>query len=168
MESAANKAVRTPRAWRFLVPGALTLVAVGATTPPAGASPHAKSVTVVKTSKSAKYGTILVSVKGLTLYTYAHDSKNHSACTGGCLSAWPALTVPSGETPVGSGVSGIGEFTRPNGSRQVTFKGKPLYFFTSDTKAGQVTGNGVNGFSVVAPSGRAKTTTTTARSGYGY
>ena len=33
--------------------------------------------------------------------------------------------------------------TRPDGSRQVTFDGRPLYRFAEDSDAGTVTGNGI-------------------------
>jgi len=49
----------------------------------------------------------------------------------------------------GAGVSGqLGTLTRPDGSTQVSFAGHPLYYWQGDTKAGDVTGNGVEGFSV--------------------
>ena len=108
-----------------------------------------KTEIVVHTEKTRKYGTILVDSKGFTLYTYAKDTKDHSRVTGELLSFWPALVVRAGVTPVGKHVSGIGFFTRSNGQHQVTDHGKPLYLFVSDTKAGQVTGQGVSGFSVV-------------------
>jgi predicted lipoprotein with Yx(FWY)xxD motif len=108
-----------------------------------------KTEIVVRTEKTRKYGTILVDTKGFTLYTYAKDTKDHSRVTGELLSFWPALVVRAGVTPVGKHVSGIGFFTRSNGQHQVTDHGKPLYLFVSDTKPGQVTGQGVSGFSVV-------------------
>jgi predicted lipoprotein with Yx(FWY)xxD motif len=92
----------------------------------------------VSTAKNAKIGTILVS--GKTLYTLKPSS---TACTAACLKVWPALVLPAGVTKAkaGSGVSAskLGTVKR-NGVVQVTYGGKPLYFFVGDTAAGQVNG----------------------------
>jgi predicted lipoprotein with Yx(FWY)xxD motif len=98
----------------------------------------AASGVTVSTSKNAKLGTILVS--GKTLYTLKPSG---TACTATCLKVWPALVLPAGITKAkaGSGVSAskLGTVNR-NGAVQVTYGGKPLYFFTGDTAAGQVNG----------------------------
>jgi predicted lipoprotein with Yx(FWY)xxD motif len=125
----------------------------------AGAS---AKVAVVKTLKTAAYGVVLTSVKGFVLYTYDKDTKNHSNCTQACPSSWPILSVKARYTP--GGIRGLGEITRPNGRHQVTYNGKPLYFFVGDTSRGQITGQGVSGFSVVkinAKSGSGVATTQT-------
>ena len=82
---------------------------------------------------------------GMTVYQFALDVKDSgtSACTGGCLDTWPALTVPAGSTPVaGSGVTGkLGTITRAdNGQLQVTYDGLPLYFFSGDNAPGDAHG----------------------------
>jgi predicted lipoprotein with Yx(FWY)xxD motif len=91
-------------------------------------------------------GTILVdSASGMTVYNFTKDTKDSgtSACTGGCLDTWPALTVPAGGTPTGgSGVTGtLGTITRADdGSLQVTYNGLPLYFFKNDKAPGDLNG----------------------------
>ena len=59
---------------------------------------------------------------------------------------WPALTVPSGQTPTGgSGVTGqLGTITRDDGTVQVTYNGLPLYFFHNDTAPGDIKGKYTN------------------------
>jgi predicted lipoprotein with Yx(FWY)xxD motif len=98
----------------------------------------AASGVTVSTTKNAKMGTILVS--GKTLYTLKPSS---TACTAACLKVWPALVLPAGVTKAkaGSGVSAskLGTVKR-NGAVQVTYGGKPLYFFVGDTATGQVKG----------------------------
>jgi predicted lipoprotein with Yx(FWY)xxD motif len=121
------------------------LLAAAAAPAPASAS---TTQTVVHTVKVGKYGTILVNARGLALYTYSKDTKNHSTVTGQLLAFWPALVVPASVTPAGTHVTGLGVAMRSNGQHQVTYHGKPLYLFTSDKKAGQVTGQGVAGFAV--------------------
>jgi predicted lipoprotein with Yx(FWY)xxD motif len=92
-------------------------------------------------------GNVLVAgASGMTVYTFTKDVKDGgtSACSGGCLTKWPALTVPAGTTPTGGdGVSGkLGTITRAdNGTLQVTYNGLPLYFFAGDKAPGD--GNGV-------------------------
>ena len=102
---------------------------------------------------TAGSGPILTGGNGLTLYTHTGDSATVSTCTGGCATAWPPLTVKGGGQPTAaSGVTGtLGTLTRDDGSSQVTYNGKPLYFWMNDTKPGDVTGDGVNGFSIATP-----------------
>jgi predicted lipoprotein with Yx(FWY)xxD motif len=91
-------------------------------------------------------GTVLVAgSNGMTVYTFTKDVKDSgkSACTGGCLATWPALTVPAGATPTGgSAVTGkLGTITREDdGTLQVTYNGLPLYFFKNDKAPGDANG----------------------------
>jgi predicted lipoprotein with Yx(FWY)xxD motif len=94
-------------------------------------------------------------------------------CTGTCAQAWPPLTVATGTTPTaGPGVTGTLATQQTNGALVVTYNGAALYTFTSDSSPGQVTGNGVAGFSVAKVSAGSgggagsATTTTSGRSGY--
>jgi predicted lipoprotein with Yx(FWY)xxD motif len=104
-----------------------------------GAAGAATSV-VVSTTKNAKLGTILVS--GKTVYTL---KASKTPCSTQCLKIWPALMLPKGVTKAtaGTGVSApkLGTVKRSGGGLQVTYSGKPLYFFIGDTAAGQVHGN---------------------------
>jgi len=135
--------------------GSITLVACQPSAGGASSPSSAGSVTVG--SASSTLGTFLTGPNGKTLYTHAGDSTNTSTCTGGCLTAWPALTVASGQHPTaGSGVTGtLGTFSRSDGGVQVTYNGLPLYYWQGDTKAGDTTGQGVNGFTVALVAGSA-------------
>jgi predicted lipoprotein with Yx(FWY)xxD motif len=122
-------------------------------TPTAAPSAPATGGVVVGTATTS-LGVVLAAPNGFTLYTRSGDSANTSSCTAGCLAAWPALTVPAGGTAsAGTGVTGtVGTFTRADdGTTQVTYKGLPLYFWKSDPKPGDVTGQGIGGFSVAKP-----------------
>jgi predicted lipoprotein with Yx(FWY)xxD motif len=106
---------------------------------PAGATTSAAKSVAVTTVKTSK-GTVLAS--GKTLYTLKPSS---TACTTACMQVWPALVLPKGVTKAkaGSGVnaSKLGAKTLSSGVRQVTYGGKPLYYFVGDTAPGQVKGN---------------------------
>ncbi|HEX6491518.1 MAG TPA: hypothetical protein VF002_09135 [Gaiellaceae bacterium] len=104
----------------------------------AGAGPRLRLVTTAKNKALGK--TILVTTKGLTLYSLSVERPGHFVCTGGCLSLWRPLTVPKGATPTGS--AHLGTAIRPDGATQVTFRRGPLYRFAQDHKRGDAKGNG--------------------------
>lgn len=114
-----------------------------ATQAPATQAPTANPT--VEAKSVATIGTVLVaSSNGMTVYYFATDVKDSgkSACSGGCITKWPALTVPAGGTPVaGSGVTAkLGTITRDDGTLQVTYNGLPLYFYSLDKVPGDATG----------------------------
>jgi predicted lipoprotein with Yx(FWY)xxD motif len=120
--------------------------------PSSGGASGAAGVTV-GTGSSASLGTYLTGPSGMALYTHAGDSATSSTCSGGCATAWPPLAT-SGLPTAGTGVTGqLSTLTRADGMRQVTYGGLPLYYWQGDTKAGDVTGNGKNGFSVATVGG---------------
>ena len=87
------------------------------------------------------------------LYVHAGDSATASTCLDSCATAWPPLLIPAGTTIAAPpGAKGpFGSITRPDGSLQVTYRSKPLYFWKNDVNPGDVTGQGINGFTVAAP-----------------
>jgi predicted lipoprotein with Yx(FWY)xxD motif len=103
-------------------------------------------------SDDAKFGNIFIDgASGKTLYFFAPDADGNSACTGGCLAAWPAFYA--GDTPVlpsGIDPKDIGTITRPEGGKQSTYKGWAMYTFVNDKAKGDVTGDGVEGVWFVA------------------
>jgi predicted lipoprotein with Yx(FWY)xxD motif len=88
----------------------------------------------------------------MTLYQFAKDTKDTSNCTGQCATAWPpaaASTAPA--APAGDSGT-VGLITRPDGTKQVTYNGLPLYRYSKDTKQGDTAGQGVGGaWKVVQP-----------------
>jgi len=134
-----------------------------ASTPPSSGG----STGVVVNMATTSLGPVLTSASGLTLYVHAGDTPTSSTCTGGCATAWPPLTVATGATATaGTGVPGkLGTLVRADGTTQVTYNGMPLYGWKDDTKPGDVTGQGVNGFSVAKVAGTAPSASSTG--GYG-
>jgi predicted lipoprotein with Yx(FWY)xxD motif len=154
--------------------GGISVSAFAISTAGAVTNSAAKSV-VISTMKNAKFGTVLVS--GKTVYVL---KASKVGCVGQCTKTWPEVLLPKGVTKAtaGKGVtaSKLGSVMRSGGVRQVTYSGKALYWFSYDTAAGQVNGNGAKdtwgSWSVVVtakPATTPATTTTTAPSGgYGY
>ena len=85
---------------------------------------------------------VFVGANGMTLYTFDRDAmgSGKSACNGPCAANWPPLMASTGDSASGD----WSIVTRDDGSRQWAYKGKPVYFWVKDTKAGDRTGDGVN------------------------
>jgi predicted lipoprotein with Yx(FWY)xxD motif len=116
-------------------------------------------------------GSFLTGKAGRTLYVFAKDTANTSSCSGTCATTWPPFTLGSGETAVaGTGVSGtVGMLTRSDGSTQVTINGKPVYYFSGDSAAGDTNGQGFDGLWYVADAdGSPVQGSAPATGGYGY
>ncbi len=112
----------------------------------------------VQTTLNAKFGRLLATASGRTLYHYSLDKHGSVSCTGTCAKAWPPLLVKAGAKPTaGPGVdpAKLGTVKRPDGTMQVRYAGFPLYRFSGDTKAGSATGQGAGGkWFAVTPAGR--------------
>jgi predicted lipoprotein with Yx(FWY)xxD motif len=97
----------------------------------ANAAPPTQTSTITK-------GAALTDAKGMSLYTFDKDTAGKSACNGPCAANWPALKADAGD----QGGDNYTIITRDDGSRQWAYKGKPLYIFVKDQKAGDITGDG--------------------------
>ena len=131
------------RTIRWILP-LLGVAAIGAGAAMAATTATHSSAGTVSVAKSSKYGMVLVSSSGRTLYRYTPDSKGHNTCTGSCGTYWPAYMVKGKAKPTaGSGASAalVGTIKHGKGL-QVTYAGYPLYTYVGDTKAGQVNGEG--------------------------
>jgi predicted lipoprotein with Yx(FWY)xxD motif len=109
---------------------------------------------------NTRFGQILVDAKGRTLYLFVADTGIKSTCnSSACVQYWPPV-LTTGAPQAGAGVraSLLGTTARLDGRTEVTYAGHPLYYFVSDKKVGDVTGQGINGFGgpwyVVSPSGK--------------
>lgn len=120
---------------------------------------------------STSLGTVVVDSAGMTVYFYGPDTKGEttSACTGACAVQWPPVTTSG--TPHVTGVTGpVGTIAGPNGTKQVTLDGLPIYTYAGDSAKGDVNGQLVgNVWWAVTPAG-AKITkpAPTAATGSGY
>jgi predicted lipoprotein with Yx(FWY)xxD motif len=147
---------------------AIAGLAMGASVAVAGASSaHLASAAAVVSTRSTSLGTVLVGPNGHTLYLDKSDPKDKSTCTGGCATIWPPLLTKGAPKAKGAAkASKLGTIKRGS-AEQVVYDGHPLYYFQSDTAAGQTTGQGQNGFYVVSPSGSMITKSANSSSGGG-
>jgi predicted lipoprotein with Yx(FWY)xxD motif len=131
---------------------ALTLVAAAcgggeepsgtvATAAPTTTAAQQEGATTVAVASSG-LGDILVDAEGRTLYAFTKDKGDQSACSGQCADNWPALT---GTATAGTGVQAslLSTAMQANGDSQVTYSGRPLYYFAGDAKPGDTNGQGV-------------------------
>jgi predicted lipoprotein with Yx(FWY)xxD motif len=107
----------------------------------------ATSISATVALAPSKFGNILVDGHGRTLYDFVADKTTASTCYGACASLWPPLTV-SGTPTAGPQVraSLLGTTKRTDGTTEVTYNGHPLYYFVTDTKPGDTTGQNINQF----------------------
>ncbi len=155
-----------PRSVRFAPPlAAVGLVVAGCGSSSAPKTTPAAAVGgVTLATRSGGAGTYLTDGSGGSLYLFKADQGTTSGCVGACASAWPPLTATGHAAAAGSGVQAadIGSITRPDGSRQVTYNGHPLYRFAGDSGPGKTAGQGSTAFGgkwwLVTPKGDAITT----------
>ena len=98
----------------------------------------------VMTESISGFGNALVDPTGMVLYTNDVETGSKVVCTDDCLTEWIPLAAPAGGQPTANDSAvqeKLGTIKRPDGSRQVTFGGQPLYTFVDDSP-GQSTGNG--------------------------
>ena len=130
---------------------------------PAGASSSSTGAgasaggTVITTAKSSA-GTVLTNGSGKAVYLWAKDTGDMSNCNGACAGAWPPVTTTGTATAAGGATaSDIGTITRSDGTKQVTYDGHPLYYFSGDSGPGMASGQGSDAFGakwwLVAPAG---------------
>ena len=129
-----------------------TIAALGASAPgaaPAGSATATAAAVASPTVKARRspYGRIVVDGRGLTLYAFTRDGRGRSRCYGACAREWPPLLVTK-RPEAGSGVRRalLGTTRRRDGTRQVTYRGRPLYYYVRERRAGEIFCQNVVGF----------------------
>ena len=115
-------------------------------------APTQTGAVTLKLASSATLGSYLTDGSGKTVYLYSKDIPATSGaaaapavsnCTGGCLTTWPVFHADTITPATGLNATDFGELTRTDGTKQTTFHGWPLYYFASDTQAGDTKGDKV-------------------------
>ena len=163
-----RRAMLTSAVALVTVPFAVAMAASAATAAPmaptarAAVAHTAKATTsgaTVITTEQTKFGTVLATGTGGSLYTFSGDAFPFATtglqlnCTAlnvtstgePCTTPWMPLTASSVIAEHGVQQSGLGTVTR-NGVTQVTYFGKPLYTFIADTAPNDVNGEDVSAF----------------------
>jgi predicted lipoprotein with Yx(FWY)xxD motif len=124
---------------RIRIAPAILVALVVATAAAAAVPPHAKVML-----RSTSLGSVLADARGHSLYLFGADKGSKSACYGQCAAVWPPL-LSAGSPVAGTGLKKalLTTAKRKDGRLQVVYAGHPLYFFSGDSKAGQVTGEGI-------------------------
>lgn len=112
----------------------------------AGTAAYAADPAQVKTSADGKAYT---DAQGMTLYTFDKDAAGKSSCDGDCAVKWPPLKADASAKAEGD----WSLVQRTDGSMMWAHRGKPLYTYQGDTKAGDMTGDGMGGAWHVAKPG---------------
>lgn len=136
---------------------AVATVAVLALAPPAlaGSAPTGALIRIIDHSR---FGPMLFDGRGQAIYAFTYDRRDRSRCYGGCARAWPPVYT-RGRPRAGRNVrrSLLGTTRRRDGRRQVTYAGRPLYFYVNEGRR-QVFCHRVRSWGglwlVVRPSGR--------------
>ncbi len=98
---------------------------------------------VVQAAVNPKFGQILVTSEGRTLYTNSVDSAGKIVCAeSSCTNFWPPYIVAAQPAAVAGIPGSLGTVTRPDGKLQLTYNQKPLYTFYLDQAPGDAKGNG--------------------------
>jgi predicted lipoprotein with Yx(FWY)xxD motif len=146
-----------------IVGGVVSISSAGQADSTAGAEPEATTA-AAKGPKlrlvDSNYGSILANGRGRALYLFTADRGKQSNCSGDCATAWPPYIVKS-KPIAGRGVNSgkIGTTRRTDGRLQVTYAGRPLYYYIQDNEPGEVLCQAVSEFGglwyVVRSSGKA-------------
>ncbi len=131
----------------------------GASSTTSTTSAAAGGAAVITVKSNPTLGSILAGgPKKLTIYMFKADHGGKSACYGACESAWPPVITTGAPKGQGGVVAAkLGTTTRSNGTKQVTYAGLPLYYYSPDSTEADITGQGVTSFGapwyVMSPSG---------------
>src|SRR5919197_2824565 len=141
---------------RFVLFLAVAASALAVTAAPMAADQAAPTLT----THSSGFGRVLFDGRGFVLYAFTKDPRGgRSTCAGACAKAWPPYVV-HGALRAGAGIqrSLLGTIRRSDGSRQVTYAGRPLYYYVGDKRPGQILCQNVSEFGglwvVIRPSGK--------------
>ena len=98
--------------------------------------PAAKGTAI--TLGDSEFGSMLFDSRKQAIYIFQRDETGRSVCYGECAAAWPpVLTKGKPQAREGVKQSLLGTIERKDGNRQVTYAGKPLYFYVNESP-GQV------------------------------
>ena len=119
--------------------------------------PAAGGGTTIKTADS-QYGRVLFDGSDQAIYFFDKEKSSTSECYDACAEAWPpVLTEGKPQAGGGADAAKLGTTQRDDGTTQVTYNDRPLYYY--DEPAGTVSCHNVDEFGglwlAVQPNGEA-------------
>ncbi len=120
---------------------------------------YAAGEAMIQSETKAPFGAYLADGSGRSVYLFTADKGSASNCYGACAAAWPPV-LASGKPAAGPGVTAgmLGTTPRRDGTQQLTYDGRPLYYFAGDKAAGSTAGQNIDHFGgewyLVSPQGR--------------
>jgi len=95
-------------------------------------------------SHTTVLGQFMTDTSGKTLYYFMKDTSGQSTCTGACIAKWPPFSTDPVTAPSSLKVSDFSPVSRADGLKQMSFMGRPLYYYSGDTKPGDTNGQDFN------------------------
>jgi predicted lipoprotein with Yx(FWY)xxD motif len=85
------------------------------------------------TLRDSNFGPMLFDSNKQAIYVFERDGRNKTVCYGECAAAWPPV-FSEGQPQAAEGVKAslLGTIERKDGRKQVTYAGKPLYFYAHE------------------------------------
>ena len=101
--------------------------------------PHPEEISV----REMGSGHLFVTADGMTLYTFKPDAEQPgtSTCVDDCAVLWPPVFAPSDAKATGEWTTA----SRPDGTQQWAYRGKPVYTYAKDTHPGAIIGEAAAG-----------------------
>jgi predicted lipoprotein with Yx(FWY)xxD motif len=101
----------------------------------------------VDVATSEELGTYMTNESFFTLYHYLGDppGKGISTCYDSCAQNWPPFYVENLTVNPELNSRDFSVITRDDGTKQLVFRGWPLYLFVGDTEPNEIKGQGKNG-----------------------
>ena len=92
------------------------------------------------------FGAVLVNGQGKTLYYFANDlrASGASSCDAQCAATWPIFFTDTIRVSFPLNPADFASITRADGTKQTTYLGRPLYFYSGDVAPGDINGSGIN------------------------
>lgn len=111
----------------------LALTALLALTATVGAAAPAAAAGTTVSLRGSEFGPMLWGPGRQAIYVFQRDRPRRSRCYGSCARAWPPV-LTRGRPVAGRGVrrSLLGTTRRRTGRRQVTYAGRPLYYYANE------------------------------------
>jgi predicted lipoprotein with Yx(FWY)xxD motif len=108
---------------------------------PAKPTPTPVVVTGLKLTTNVTLGNIITDNNGMAVYFFSKDVAGTPSCVDACAVKWPPFYKENPSLGTGLSATDFGVVTRADGSKQTTYKGWPLHYFSGDINAGDANGD---------------------------